>query len=66
MEWGLFEADGKTPIALGHEWPHWICLDRKWVASGYECKISGEWVDTGFTLEPACKTTWTAKATNEN
>lgn len=51
-DWGWFKADG-APIAVGDEWHKWVCPNRKYVPSGYECGYSGEWIDGGFVLEPA-------------
>jgi len=55
--WGLYEADGTTPIALGDLWHTWICPERKMEPSGYEHHITGEWVDTGLVRQSHCKTT---------
>ena len=55
VDWGWFEADGKTPIAVGEDWHNWICPQRRWLPSGYEHNITGEWIDEGFALEGQCK-----------
>jgi len=54
-DWGWFDKDGK-PIAVGDEWHKWVCPRRGYVPSGYEHFITGEWVDEGLVLAPACRT----------
>lgn len=52
-EWGWFDKDGRA-VALGHK--PWTCPRRRYVPVGFEHPITGEWVDEGLQLEPACTT----------